>query len=471
MSLHSLMTKLSLQQLEVDPRVRVRRKGHPDPDGRVVVYWMQRAQRAIDNPALDLAINAGNTLHQPVVVFLAPVPFYPHGNLRHYQFLFDGFPELESALKKRRVSLVFQQHPNHRLVPFCETIKASLVVGDENPLREPRRWRNIIANELHVPFWTVDADVIVPSRLLHKEQYAARTIRPRLNKQLQYFLSVQPEPIARITWRRPKTLSSLKPSSVIPDNFPISRSVEPVLSARGGTTAGLTTLRRFLKDRLSHYETGRNHPERAATSELSPFLHFGHLGPRMIASAILNANEAPQSDRDAVLEQLIVRRELAINFVFYNQNYDRLASCEPWALRTLNEHRNDPRDPEYTAKQLENAETHDPLWNAAQRQMVTTGWMHGYLRMYWAKKILHWSCSPEDAFEIAVQLNDRYELDGRDPNGYAGVAWAIGGKHDRAWGPERPIFGKIRYMSHKSTSRKFDSSLYVKHWQTVSPIP
>ena len=276
---------------------------------------------------------------------------------------------------------------------------------------------------------------------------------------------------ARITWRRPKTLSSLKPSSVIPDNFPISRSVEPVLSARGGTTAGLTTLRRFLKDRLSHYETGRNHPERAATSELSPFLHFGHLGPRMIASAILNANEAPQSDRDAVLEQLIVRRELAINFVFYNQNYDRLASCEPWALRTLNEHRNDPRDPEYTAKQLENAETHDPLWNAAQRQMVTTGWMHGYLRMYWAKKILHWSSSPEDAFEIAVQLNDRYELDGRDPNGYAGVAWAIGGKHDRAWGPERPIFGKIRYMSHKSTSRKFDSSRYVKHWQTVSPIP
>ena len=316
MSLHSLMTKLSLQQLEVDPRVRVRRKGHPDPDGRVVVYWMQRAQRAIDNPALDLAINAGNTLHQPVVVFLSPVPFYPHGDLRHYQFLFDGFPELESTLKKRRVSLVFQQHPNHRLVPFCETIKASLVVGDENPLREPRRWRNIIANELHVPFWTVDADVIVPSRLLHKEQYAARTIRPRLNKQLQYFLSVQPEPIARITWRRPKTLSSLKPSSVIPDNFPISRSVEPVLSARGGTTAGLTTLRRFLKDRLSHYETGRNHPERAATSELSPFLHFGHLGPRMIASAILNANEAPQSDRDAVLEQLIVRRELAINFVF-----------------------------------------------------------------------------------------------------------------------------------------------------------
>ena len=144
-------------------------------------------------------------------------------------------------------------------------------------------------------------------------------------------------------------------------------------------------------------------------------------------------------------------------------------SCEPWALRTLDEHRDDPREPKYTSQQFENAETHDPLWNAAQRQMVDTGWMHGYLRMYWAKKILHWSSSPEDAFELAIHLNDRYELDGRDPNGYAGIAWAIGGKHDRAWGPERPIFGKIRYMSYKSTGRKFNSSLYVENWLTETP--
>ena len=463
------MTDLNLEQLQSDPRVTVRREGRPNPDGQVVVYWMQRAQRALDNPALALAIDIGNALHQPILVFLAPVPFYPHANLRHYQFLFDGFPELELALAKRRVSLIFQHHPAHRLVPFCKDIKASLVVGDENPLRETRRWRKTIANELHVPFWTVDADVIVPSRLLEKEQYAARTIRPRLNKQLERFLIHRHDPIARVKWKNPGKKSSMKPSSVIPDDFPISRSIEPVRSFRGGTTAGLATLKRFIKERLSGYGVGRNHPECAATSELSPFLHFGHLGPKMIAHAILDAHAAPQSDRDAVLEQLIVRRELAINFVFYNQNYDRLVSCEPWALRTLDEHRDDPREPKYTSQQFENAETHDPLWNAAQRQMVDTGWMHGYLRMYWAKKILHWSSSPEDAFELAIHLNDRYELDGRDPNGYAGIAWAIGGKHDRAWGPERPIFGKIRYMSYKSTGRKFNSSLYVENWLTETP--
>jgi len=225
----------------------------------------------------------------------------------------------------------------------------------------------------------------------------------------------------------------------------------------------------FITDRLSGYGTGRTHPECAATSELSPFLHFGHLGPRMIARAVLDALETPQPDRDALVEQLIVRRELAVNFVFYNDNYDRLDSCEPWALRTLADHRNDPRHPEYTPQQFENAETHDPLWNAAQQQMIQSGWMHGYVRMYWAKKILQWSASPEEAFAIAIHLNDRYELDGRDPNGYAGIAWAIGGKHDRAWGPERPIFGKISYMSHKSTGRKFDSSLYVQQWQTNTP--
>ena len=463
------MTEMSLEQLRADPRVTVRRDGRPDSDGKVVVYWMQRAQRAIDNPALDVAINAANALQRPVVVFLAPVPFYPHGNLRHYQFLFDGFPELESALAKRRVNLIFRHHPDHRLVPFCEEIRASLVVGDENPLRETRRWRNAVAKELRVPFWTVDADVIVPSRLLEKEQYAARTLRPRINKQLGDFLPHRSEPIARVAWEQPGNLACRPPSSVIPDDFPISRSVKPVPSARGGTTEGLATLRRFITDRLSGYGTGRNHPECAATSELSPFLHFGHLGPRMIARAVLDAHEAPQSDRDALVEQLIVRRELAVNFVFYNDNYDRLESCEPWALRTLADHRNDQRHPEYTPQQFENAETHDPLWNAAQQQMTESGWMHGYVRMYWAKKILQWSASPEDAFAIAIDLNDRYELDGRDPNGYAGVAWAIGGKHDRAWGPERPIFGKIRYMSYKSTGRKFDSSLYVQQWQTKTP--
>ena len=170
----------------------------------------------------------------------------------------------------------------------------------------------------------------------------------------------------------------------------------------------------------------------------------------------------PAADRQAFLEEFIVRRELAINFVRYNSRYDNFDASEPWADRTLRMHLRDERKFIYREAQLDNAETHDPLWNAAQKQMVLTGWMHGYLRMYWAKKILEWSPSPAEAFDIAVRLNDRYELDGRDPNGYAGIAWAIVGKHDRAWGPERTIYGKIRYMSYESTSRKFNSKAYIE---------
>jgi deoxyribodipyrimidine photo-lyase len=180
-----------------------------------------------------------------------------------------------------------------------------------------------------------------------------------------------------------------------------------------------------------------------------------------VALAVRRAR-APREDREAFLEELIVRRELAVNFVRFNPNYERAASCEPWAAKTLMEHQADRRRQLYSEEQLENAETHDPLWNAAQKQMVLSGWMHGYLRMYWAKKILEWSPSAAAAYERAVRLNDRYELDGRDPNGYAGIAWAIVGKHDRAWGPERPVFGKIRYMSYDSTSRKFDSEAYIR---------
>lgn len=253
----------------------------------------------------------------------------------------------------------------------------------------------------------------------------------------------------------------MSPADNFLEGFPVDRSVSPVKFFRGGTSAALKVLDRFVRQRLKGYAVQRNRPELEGTSHLSPYLHFGHLGPHTVALAVKNA-DAPRPDRDAFLEEMIVRRELAVNFVRYNPHYDTLASAEPWARKTLAEHRKNERAHAYTEKQLENAETRDPLWNAAQRQMITSGWMHGYLRMYWAKKILEWSPTAEFAYEIAVRLNDRYELDGRDPNGYAGVAWAIGGKHDRAWGPERPVYGKIRYMSYASTSRKFDSKAYIE---------
>jgi len=314
--------------------------------------------------------------------------------------------------------------------------------------------------------WTVDADVIVPSKLLEKEHYAARTIRPRIRVLLDEFLVPLGNPEVETPWKQPDGLPSLTPEGDLLEGFPIDRGVQPVSTFRGGTDEALRVLSRFVREGLEGYAVKRNRPELDGTSRLSAYLHFGHVGPLTLALAVKNA-DAPRADREAFLEELIVRRELAVNFVRFNPRYDRLASCEPWALRTLKDHRRDERAYVYSQRQLENAETHDPLWNAAQRQMVVGAWMHGYLRMYWAKKILEWTRSPEEAYQIAVHLNDRYELDGRDPNGYAGIAWAIGGKHDRAGGPERPIYGKVRYMSYQSTSRKFDCKQYIQRVEAL----
>lgn len=441
-------------------RITFRRDGAPNPDGQCVVYWMQHAQRAVDNPALEVAIAAANQLQKPVVVFLGLIPNYPNANLRHYKFLVDGLPRLASQLHERGIGFVFRRYPDHPVEKFCEEVRPSLVIGDENPLREPERWRRELTQRLPIPLWTVDADVVVPTRLFGKEHYAARTIRPKIHAQLVQYLRRTHETAVHVRWRPVQGLLSLSPRDNVMDGFPIDRSVQPVAHLSGGTTQGLKRLSEFLHHDLAGYSTRRNHPETDGTSCLSPYLHFGQISPIALALAVKDS-KAPKVDRDAFLEQLIVRRELAVNFVHYNPKYDRLSSCEPWAIRSLKKHASDPRNPRYSERQMENAETHDPLWNAAQEQMVTTGWMHGYLRMYWAKKILEWTKTPTEAYAIAVRLNDRYELDGRDPNGYAGIAWAIGGKHDRAWGPERPIFGLIRYMSYASTSRKFDSRAYI----------
>jgi deoxyribodipyrimidine photo-lyase len=264
-----------------------------------------------------------------------------------------------------------------------------------------------------------------------------------------------------VPWRADRGTEGLPADEATVAGLDVDAAAGRVASCRGGPREARRVLARFIRERLRGYAVGRNHPELDATSQLSPYLHFGHIGPREVARAVRDA-DAPREDRDAFLEEFIVRRELAVNFVRFNPRYDRLDGCEPWARRTLDAHAADPREPRYSLARLEAADTHDPLWNAAQAQMVETGWMHGYVRMYWAKKILEWTRDPAQAFAHAVLLNDRYQLDGRDPNGYTGIAWGIGGKHDRAWGPERPVYGTIRYMSYASTSRKFDCARYIR---------
>jgi deoxyribodipyrimidine photo-lyase len=448
-----------LKNLTSDPRVTVRRPGAPDAHGTCVVYWMQRAQRGIDNPALDVAVDAANALKKPVVVFFAPVPFYPHANLRHYSFLAEGIADIEDALRKRNIGFVLRRFPDHSLLKFCDEVSPSLVVGDENPMREPESWRRTAARKLRVPLCTVDADVIVPTKLLEKEQYAAHIIRPRLQKLLGRFLVRLKNEKAKLLWKKPEGLPSLDPQVDLTQGWPLDRSVSPVSGFRGGTKEALRLLREFIRHGLPAYSVKRNKPEFSGTSRLSPYLHFGHIGPITVALAV-EASDAPPGDKQAFLDQLITWRELAVNLVHFNPNYDNFECGEPWAHRTLAKHAKDARPVLYTERQLENAETGDPLWNAAQMQMVKSGWMHNYMRMYWGKKILEWTPSPAQAFEVAVHLNDKYELDGRDPNGYMGIAWSIVGKFDRPWF-ERPIFGQIRYMSGASTGRKFDSKKYI----------
>jgi deoxyribodipyrimidine photo-lyase len=448
-----------IEEILLDERIAVRKAGPPAGDGTCVVYWMQSAQRATDNPALNVAVRVGNELKKPVVVFFAPVPFYPRANLRHYRFLAEGIPDIAEELARRSIGLILRSYPDHSLLKFCEEISPAIVIGDENPMREPGQWRVRVAEKIRVPLWTVDANVIVPSQLLLKEQYAARTIRPRIHALLPSFMARPNNPSPHLPWTPPRGLHSIPSHEDFVAAWNLDSSIRPVSTWRGGSKQALRMLDEFVRHRLKDYPEARNHPEQDGTSRLSPYLHFGHLNPQRVASAV-ERSDAPGRAKAAFLEQVIVRRELSVNFVRFNPAYSSMECLEPWARRSFAEHARDSRNVLYSEMQLEQAETHDPLWNAAQKQMVLTGWMHNYLRMYWAKKILEWSPSVSVAYQRVVQFNDRYELDGRDPNGYAGIAWAIVGKHDRAWS-DRPVYGKIRYMSLASTGRKFDSKRYI----------
>lgn len=448
---------MTLDSLAAHPRVTLRNRAQLRGGGSCVLYWMERAQRASDNPALDVAIELGNLLGKPVVAFLC-LTLAPRANLRHYRFLVEGLPELEEDLAARGVALVLRD-AEEGVEAVADETTACLVVGDENPLRAAEAWRQRVAERLYVPFWTVDADVVVPSRLLERQHWAAYTIRPRLEAELARFLVKTPAPRAHVRFRAPNGgIRSLDPRTPPPAPVAVDRTASPVSAFRGGPRQARAQLRHFIRERLDGYARGRNRPELAATSQLSPYLRFGHIGPREVALAVDGAH-VHEEDRAAFLEELIVRRELAVNFVRYNARYDRLEGCERWALETLRAHAHDRREL-VPLRLLAAAESPDPLWNAAQRQMLETGWMHGYMRMYWAKRLLEWTRSPEEAFSVAIALNDAYELDGGDPNGYAGVAWAIGGKHDRAFA-ERPVFGKVRYMSPAAVRRKIDARAYV----------
>lgn len=447
-----------------DRRVAVRRPGAPAGRGKCVVYWMQRAERGLDNQALDKAVDLGNALGLPVVAYFAGIKNFPHANLRHYAFLNQGLPDIAEDCAERGVGFVMRRAPHEDHRRFFSDVEAAMVIGDENPMREPERWRARLAEELTVPFWTVDADVIVPSKLLEKAQYSGAVARPRIKKLLPEFVKPYLNPKADKVWRAPKGLLADDVRADMTEGWTdFDRSVPPVEAWKGGRKEAWRRLETFIAQKLDKYADDRSHPEREATSRLSPYLHFGHIGPLTIALAVNAAVERDPSlapARDSYFNEVITWRELSVNFCRYQPDYDNVGCVDNWARETIAKHDSDPRDQLYTLEQMERAETFDELWNAAQTQMVRYGWMPNYLRMYWGKKIVEWTPDARTAMEQMVYLNDRYFLDGRDPNGYSGIAWAVLGKFDRPW-PERKIFGKRRYMSGASAMRKFDAKAYI----------
>jgi deoxyribodipyrimidine photo-lyase len=424
-----------------------------------VVYWMSRDMRVKDNWALLHAQDLALALESPLIVaFCLTAPFLG-ANLRHYTFMAEGLKELENDLKTLNIEFaLLTGKPDEELPRCCRKVKAGVLITDFSPLRLSRHWKDIIAKSIDVAFIEVDAHNIVPCRAASpKQEYAAYTFRPKAKKLLPRFLTDFPA-IAKHPYGNAGSEFKINWESTF-DTLTVESKGNIVTNFKPGERAAHLAMEDFIDNRLHRYETERNDPTKDGQSELSPYLHFGQLSTQRLAYMVSQA-EAPGIHTESYLEELIIRRELSDNFCFYNNKYDTPECFPRWAKETLQEHLEDPREHLYLPEEFEVAQTHDPLWNAAQKQMVITGKMHGYMRMYWAKKILEWSETPTQAMEIAIYLNDSYSLDGRDPNGYAGIAWSIGGVHDRAWF-QRPIFGKVRYMSYNGCKLKFDVTGYI----------
>ena len=444
--------------------------GRSIQDGRYVLYWMQASQRVDCNHALEHAVGEANKRNLPVVVVLGLTDRFPEANLRHYAFMMEGIEEVRKGLNRRGIRFMLL-HRSPELAATAMAEEAALVVADRGYLRIQRQWRNHVAKNAPCSVVQVESDAVVPVETASpKEEYTAGTLRPKLQRILEgYLIPLKERPVRKDSLSLRLNADPEGDLMSLLKKMKIDHAVSPVRAFKGGASGANALLEEFIAKKIRHYGDRRNDPGLDYSSHLSPYLHFGQVSPLAIALRIAAEKSIPAGAREAFLEELIVRRELSMNFVFYNDRYDDYECLPNWARKTLAEHAKDRREYIYGPEQWEHAGTHDPYWNAAQREMMITGKMHNYMRMYWGKKLLEWSRSPAEAFRTALRLNNKYELDGRDPNGFAGVAWCFG-KHDRAWF-ERKVFGKIRYMNDAGLRRKFDMDAYLKKVDTLEKDP
>ncbi|MEQ8186801.1 MAG: deoxyribodipyrimidine photo-lyase [Candidatus Eremiobacterota bacterium] len=434
-------------------RVRLIKEGHENKNA--VIYWMSREQRVGNNWPLLFAQSLAIEHKSPLYVVFCLVPDFLHAMSRAYIFMLEGLMEVEKILLKKNIPFyLLSGKPEEKIPDFIRDFNGGTLVTDFDPLKIKKEWKKSVSLKINIPFYEVDGRNIVPCWIASvKREFGAYTIRSKIYRALPEFLDEFPEvekhsfpgDIIKNDW------------NFIMKKFHVYGSVNKFY--RSGEKGAEKLFNHFLSEKLPRYSEDRNDPAKDGLSGMSPYLHFGQISSQKMAIELYrNASDLKSSG--SFLEELIVRRELSDNFCFYTDHYDSFEAFPGWARKTLNDHRNDRRDYIYSREEFESGNTHDELWNAAQIEMIERGKMHGYMRMYWAKKILEWSGSPEEALETAIYLNDKYELDGRDTNGYTGIAWAIGGLHDRAWG-ERDIFGKIRYMSYKGCKSKFNVKAYT----------
>jgi deoxyribodipyrimidine photo-lyase len=419
---------------------------------------MHRELRARDNWALIHAATLAQERGQPLCVAVCLARGFGLARPEHFAFLVHGLRHTAQELEALGIPLALLRGEPGREVPeFVRGLRAGLVVTDADPTKIKRAWLAQALPRLDAPVLEVDARNVVPARAASdKREYMARTLRPRIQRLLPEYLHEFPAlPAPAQPWTAP--LPRTDWDALAAEFGPPPAAFPP------GEAAARARLEAFVHEGLPRYADGRNTPLAPAASLLSPYLHFGQLSAQRVALCALAARNIPTEARDAFLEQLIVRRELAENFCLYAPDYDTPAAFPAWAAATLEKHRADPRPHLASDTELDAGDTPDPLWNAAQRQLLATGHMHGWLRMYWAKQLLLWSRDAETALARCLRLNDSLSLDGRDVNGYAGMAWSIGGVHDRPW-PERPVFGTVRSMTLSGARRKFDVAAFAARW-------
>jgi deoxyribodipyrimidine photo-lyase len=451
---------------QIDERTQLLNDRTENNDGKYVLYWMQIFKRTSHNHALNFAIKMANERKLPLVVYEALKYYYPWANDRIHTYILEGVAEKRAAFEKLGIKYLFylqrdSKDPKQTVARLAKD--AALTVTDDFPCFIIPEHNKAITAKAEIPVYAVDSNGMIPLSKFEKEEFAAYTIRPKIKRLLPDYIEpfkeialINKQPDIKVDC--PETVVADEKIAELVSQCDIDHAVKPSPVYHGGTKNGRKRLNHFIKNILPKYDETRSEPSVDGTSRLSSYLHFGFLSVYEVYEAVTDA-DVPQSAKDAYLEELIVRRELSYNFTKFNPHYNSLESLPDWAKKTIREHDKDPRPAIFSPEEIELGKTGDELWNAAQRESLETGEIHNYMRMLWGKKVIEWRPSYQESFDLLMHLNNKYSLDGRNPNSYAGVLWCFG-KHDRAWG-ERPVFGKLRYMSSVSTARKFDSKKYI----------